>query len=237
MLDASTGTPDTRGGRSRRAIVSSARARFAAHGFDETTLGDVAADAGVSGPTVTFHFGSKLGLLAAVIDDYYEQLLPRLDAAIDAPSAPTERLAAFARFWLEAIDGDFALFGVFAAHGWMRETTTETGVAMRRNNTQITRRFERLVDDLKAEGSLRADVSTRLVRDAFFGTAEHVLRGQLHSSRPLDHRHAAEQVLGLVLHGAAARPRTATDEDRLRSVERKLDLLLSRRPAADEGSA
>lgn len=223
-----TREPSTRGDRTRRAILDAARRRLMERGFEDTTLGDVAAAAGVSGPTVAFHFGSKIGLLAAVVDDYYDDLLARVEPVIDAPSSPIDRLAAFARFWLQAIDGDFALFGVFLGHGGFRDVASESGLAMRRNNARVTRLLERLVDDLKSDGALRADVPTRLVRDAFFGTAEHVLRGRLHTDRPLDHRRAAGQILDLVLHGAAAqRPAEEGHVDRLAAIDRKLDQLLA----------
>lgn len=226
---------DTRGDRTRRAILAAARARFAERGFEDTTLADVAAAAGVAGPTVAFHFGSKHGLLAAVIGDYYDELLSRIDALLDTPSSPAERLRAFAHFWLGEHDGAFDLYNVFASQGGWRTTLSESGLALRDNNRRITRRFERLVDDLRTDGSLRADAPTRLIRDAFFGTAEHVLRGQLHAGRPLDHERAAEEILALVLDGARARtaPR-GREVDRLTAIDRKLDLLLERPPHPGE---
>jgi AcrR family transcriptional regulator len=227
----------TRGDRTRHAILAAARARFAADGFEETTLAGVAADAGVAGPTVAFHFGSKMGLLRAVVDDYYEDLVRRGEAVIDGPTSPMGRLVAFARFWLRAIDGDFDLFGVFFGHGGFRDIDSETGDALRRNNARVTRLFERLVDDLKADGTLREDVSTRLVRDGFFGTAEHVLRGRLHGRRRLDHRRAADDILELVLRGAAAAPPHATAPDRLAAIETRLDTLLSRAAPAPVSGA
>lgn len=220
-------TAGTRGDRTRRAIVAAARERFTANGFEDTTLGDVAADAGVSGPTVAFHFGSKLGLLTAVINGYYDDLIGRVEAVIDEPSSPMDRLVAFARFWLRAIDGDFDLFGVFIGQGGIRGVASESGAALRANNARVTRLFERLIEDLKADGTLRADVPTRLVRDAFFGTAEHVLRGQLHTVRSLDHRRAADRILDLVLHGAAAPAKAPPAGDtRLIAIEQKLDRVL-----------
>lgn len=230
----------TRGDRTRRAIVAAARERFAARGFEDTTLGDVAADAGVSGPTVAFHFGSKAGLLTAVITEFYDGLIDRVEDAIDAPTSPAARLDAFARTWLRELDGSFALFGVFAAHGGLRATDSESGVALRDNNRRITRLFERLVDDLKAEGTLRDDVSTRLLRDAFFGTAEHVLRAQVHTSRRLDHDRLADEILDLLLGGAGRTTRAAQDDTRLAAIDRKLDRLLAQsgaEPSPDPGES
>src|SRR5690349_5136738 len=52
----------------RRAMVAAARDRFLAEGYAATTLAEVAADAGVSVPTVYKAFGNKGGLLKAVFD-------------------------------------------------------------------------------------------------------------------------------------------------------------------------
>lgn len=228
VRDASTA--ETRGARTRRAIVVAATRRFARDGFEETTLVDVAADAGVSGPTVAFHFGSKSGLLVAVINAHYEGLMAQIDEVINAPSSPAERLVAFARYWVRPWDND--LYGVFVAYGGWRLTDSESGVALRENNRRLTRVFERLVDDLKADGTLRADVPTHLVRDAFFGTVEHVQRGHLHARRPFDSDRVADQILDLILRGARPAPAVAVTDERpaLATIDRKLDLLLARLP-------
>ncbi|MFM9014705.1 MAG: TetR/AcrR family transcriptional regulator, partial [Gemmatimonadota bacterium] len=89
---------ETRGDRTRAAIVQAATERFAARGFDATTLADVAADAGVSGPSVAFHFGNKDGLLAAVMDQYFAALLVGVEEAASSPGSPRERLQAFMEF-------------------------------------------------------------------------------------------------------------------------------------------
>jgi AcrR family transcriptional regulator len=52
----------------RRRIVEAAAALFAEHWWDEVTLARIAADAGVSHQTVLNHFGSKDGVLAALIE-------------------------------------------------------------------------------------------------------------------------------------------------------------------------
>ena len=50
----------------RSAVVDAARSRFLAHGFTDTTMSEVAADAGVSVESVYKWFGTKAGLLKAV---------------------------------------------------------------------------------------------------------------------------------------------------------------------------
>jgi AcrR family transcriptional regulator len=55
--------------RTRRAIVLAANELFATRGYGGTSLGEVAAAAGVARPTVTAAFGSKPALLRQVLDE------------------------------------------------------------------------------------------------------------------------------------------------------------------------
>jgi AcrR family transcriptional regulator len=68
-----TGSPDT-----REAILAAARQRFAAHGYDATTLRAVAEQAGVDAALPSYYFGSKADLFAA---------------ALELPVSPTTALA------------------------------------------------------------------------------------------------------------------------------------------------
>src|SRR5919205_3993084 len=52
----------------REAIVAAAKTRFEAGGWVATTMAAVAADARVSAKTIEATFGTKAGLLAAVVD-------------------------------------------------------------------------------------------------------------------------------------------------------------------------
>src|SRR6516225_1423420 len=52
----------------RAATLAAARARFLDHGYAATTIGQIAADAGVSVETVYKAFANKAGLLKAIFD-------------------------------------------------------------------------------------------------------------------------------------------------------------------------
>ncbi len=55
--------------RRRDEIISVARSLFAEQGIDATTMADIAAAAGISAPTVFSYFGSKDGVLIALINE------------------------------------------------------------------------------------------------------------------------------------------------------------------------
>ncbi|MCU4185150.1 TetR family transcriptional regulator [Acidiferrimicrobium sp. IK] len=69
--------PGARSERSRQAILDAARARFAAEGYERTTVRAVAADAGIDASMVMRYYGSKEGLFAAAAD--IDLRLPDLD--------------------------------------------------------------------------------------------------------------------------------------------------------------
>ncbi len=220
----------TKGERTRAAVLAAARARFASEGFDGATVASIASDAGVSEPTVAFHFGSKAGLLVAVIRDYYDDLLDALDAVIDPAAPPEQRLRDFARWWLHHNAENLSLLSVFGRQG-RRSPRDEVVDTFLDANRRVTRVFDRLVEDLKHAGVLRPDVTTRIVRDAFFGTTEHLMLGRALTGRPDDLARAAEELVDLLFDGAATRsavddgPVTRAD---LRRLERRLDDALER---------
>jgi AcrR family transcriptional regulator len=92
-----------RGRRRREAIVDAATALFDAHGFHATSMDDIGAAAGISGPGLYRHVGSKDDLLIAVLDRLWDRLRPAVDRAVEVE--PTEALrglvAAHARLAVE----------------------------------------------------------------------------------------------------------------------------------------
>jgi TetR/AcrR family transcriptional regulator len=75
-------------------VLVAARAAFAEHGFHGTRLQDVAAAAGLRHPTLLYHFGSKEGLYAAVIDDAFADWAAETERAISTGLRGFEQVAA-----------------------------------------------------------------------------------------------------------------------------------------------
>lgn len=63
------GLRDRKKARRREEIIAAARDLFARQGIDATTMAEIAAAAGISPPTVFTYFGSKDGILIALIDE------------------------------------------------------------------------------------------------------------------------------------------------------------------------
>ncbi|MEV4176261.1 TetR family transcriptional regulator [Nonomuraea sp. NPDC049709] len=76
---------DERTQESRRLLVSAAAELFAEKGYRQTSFVDIADKAGISRGSIPWHFGNKLGLLEAVIDDQLQAVLTRFGAPADDP--------------------------------------------------------------------------------------------------------------------------------------------------------
>jgi AcrR family transcriptional regulator len=77
--------PTDRGRRRREAVVDAAAELFLERGFHGTSMDDLGAAAGISGPGLYRHVASKDDLLMAVLDRLWAGLEPALDRAAGLP--------------------------------------------------------------------------------------------------------------------------------------------------------
>ena len=66
----------------RNRIVSSAKNLFKKHGYEKTTIEGIAEAAGVSGVTVHNYYGTKAGVLLALVIENDKQLIGRLEESL-----------------------------------------------------------------------------------------------------------------------------------------------------------
>ena len=86
-------TPNRRGVKSRELVLDAAERVMAEHGFEAATLARVVAEAGIPMSSVYHYFGSKDGILLAVMErgaDRFFADLPDLDRR---PGRPAQHLA------------------------------------------------------------------------------------------------------------------------------------------------
>src|SRR3954447_824295 len=96
-------------------ILEAARGEFAQHGFS-ARLQDIAERAGLTHPTLLYHFGSKERLYAAVIEDAMHDWAEMTDLAVSAAPVGFDRVAALVAAGMEffATHADFVVI-------WRRE--------------------------------------------------------------------------------------------------------------------
>src|ERR1700750_785213 len=147
---------------SQARILTAARNEFAQRGFPAARLQDIAERAGLTHPTLLYHFGSKERLYAAVIEQAMQDWAAMTDAAVAAAPRGFERVAALVDAGLEFFAGhhDFVVI-------WRREAI-EGGGPLEAAVAEPLRPFwDRAVAFLRGEvtaGRLRAHDPVELMQ-------------------------------------------------------------------------
>lgn len=90
VIDAPQGTSTER-------ILSTSLDLFAMKGYDATAVREICEAAGITKPTLYHFFGSKEGVLHALVQTGFEQYRSIVDASMESPGLFKERVKIFAR--------------------------------------------------------------------------------------------------------------------------------------------
>jgi AcrR family transcriptional regulator len=93
----------------RDRLLTAAQAVFLEHGFENTTVQMIDAQADANIAAVNYHYGSKADLYAACIARHLEDSVSRMPTLDDRPGAPFEQLEAFVRWFFTRYHEDSLL--------------------------------------------------------------------------------------------------------------------------------
>ncbi|MGA9754983.1 MAG: TetR/AcrR family transcriptional regulator [Desulfobaccales bacterium] len=133
-----------------REILAAARRLLYQRGLEVMTMEEIAASAGVAKGTLYLYFQSKDDLIQALITQVGENILQDVDAALQAPGTPPEKLVRMVSVLLEYLNRDRLLFPIYARELLRGEQEAREG--FRRDYQELEERFVTLVTGLFAEG-------------------------------------------------------------------------------------
>ena len=159
----------------RDEILGVARELFARHGYAATSMRDIADADGIKASSLYSHFRSKAEILLLVVTPVTEELARAQDAVLAAPGPGLERLRAMAGAVLRVcVEHDQAVS--ILHYSWPQIRTSDELSALVATNAEIFARWQRVIADGVADGSVRADVdavvAARLVTSALQGIAD-----------------------------------------------------------------
>ena len=143
-----------RGKKTQAEVLDIAWALISEQGAD-VSLSKIASAAGISRQTVYLHFGTRGGLLVALVrraDERFE-IKQQFDAALEIPD-PKERLTATLRAWLGFVP---KIYPVAKDLIRLRDTDPEAAGAWEDRMTDLRAWLKILMQSLAAEGRLKPD--------------------------------------------------------------------------------
>ncbi|MFZ5449576.1 MAG: TetR/AcrR family transcriptional regulator [Thermodesulfobacteriota bacterium] len=97
-----------------REILAAARKLLEQRGLEALTMEEIAASAGVAKGTLYLYFQSKDELILALLSQVGENILRDVEAALQAPGTPPEKLTRMVEVLLDYLDRERLLFPIYA---------------------------------------------------------------------------------------------------------------------------
>jgi TetR/AcrR family transcriptional regulator, fatty acid metabolism regulator protein len=165
----------------RDAILRAAIDVFAARGFFNAQVADVAREAGVAAGTVYLYFHGKDDLLISIFERTMKAAVAAGRESLAATADPIERLRTIARLHLDRLGSDRRLAVVFQVE--LRQSTK----FMERFSTTHLRDYLGIIRDViadgQARGQFRPGINPTLAAKLFFGALDEMATNWILSRR------------------------------------------------------
>jgi len=166
---------------SRERIILAAKHLFAHNGYENTSTVAIAREAGTSESQLMKHFGSKQGLLAAILDRGWAGIIQRVQG-LERATMPAERLLGMLDAIVLEMEHDQELKELMTLEA-RRVRKDSRDVLMSRGYRQFTELFDGLLSEMRGLEQIRRDVNLEAVRAALIGMVESLVRDQVIARR------------------------------------------------------
>lgn len=164
-----------RSARTRERILIAAVEVFARRGFHGARVADIAEQAGIAYGLVYHHFRNKDDILAAIFNERWGRHVDYLRELVDESASFRDKLERLVHFWIETYRTEPHLITVL-----INEITRSYEFLESHDIQTMLVAFdsvERLIEQGRDSGELRADVDARFAAYAVLGVAEMILSG------------------------------------------------------------
>jgi TetR/AcrR family transcriptional regulator, fatty acid metabolism regulator protein len=183
----------------RDAILRAAIETFAARGFFNAQVADVARSAGVAAGTVYLYFRGKDDLLISIFERTMTEAIAAGRKSVAGKRGAVERLREIARLHFERMGRDRNLAVVFQVE--LRQSTK----FMERFSATYLRQYLGIIRDViaegQAEGAFRSGVNPTLAAKMFFGALDEMATNWMLSKRTYSLAAQADEVVDLFVGG------------------------------------
>ena len=205
-----------RTGRRRDDILLAAAEVFVERGFDAATTREIGERAGLLSGSLYHHFETKEEMLFALVRDVYSGILASLESMQAAPGSGADRLRLLVEIDVRHLIGNLART-TLSLHEF-RSLTEEHRAVIADAEARYAAAVTELIEEGRADGSIRPDADPKLARMVVLGAANWVYRWY-RADGEHDTESIAATIASLAVDGLAARTNTRRgSEERVASV-------------------
>jgi AcrR family transcriptional regulator len=195
-----------------REILDAARRVLLGRGPETATMEEIAATAGVAKGTVYLYFPSKDELIQALITQVGENMLADIEAVVQTPGAPPDKIQKVAALLLDYLMRERALFPAYARDLLRGGRNTAKGYWHRLQ--EMEEKFVNLVTRLFAEGIEAGQfipANPRLLTFLLRGMVRAVGYYQMSEGQEAAVKEAMPVLLNLLSSGLTRQPQSSTE--------------------------
>jgi TetR/AcrR family transcriptional regulator, fatty acid metabolism regulator protein len=182
-----------------RSILDAARRVLVEKGLHEASMSDIARDAGVSDGLLYRYFDNKRALLDAVLKEFYEGLLARLEDQVLRHDSFEGQFRRLVELHLTTFIEDPGLCRLFISE--VRVASNYRGSETQVLNRRYTKVLLRVMERAEKERRIRPGIDLTLFRDLVFGGIEHLAWRHVNGGRRLKVAEDAAVISTILLDG------------------------------------
>ncbi len=182
-----------------RSLLEAATRVFVEKGLHDASMSDIAREAAVSDGLLYRYFENKRALLDAVLREFYEGLLARLESEVFRHKRFEDQLRRLIELHLLTFVEDAGLCRLFISE--VRVASNYRGSETQALNRRYTKVLMRIMEAASKERRLQAGLDLTLFRDLMFGGIEHLAWRHVNGGRRLNVVEDAKVICGILLDG------------------------------------
>ena len=180
-------------------ILEAAIKVFARHGFHQSTVAQIAKEAGVADGTIYLYFKNKDDILVQFFNYKTKQVFDRFRAEVDRADSSLDKLSDLIRMHLEEFQRDRDMAVVYQVETHQNSRLAEAQI---KEMSQMYRDIiSEIVEQGQQEGAIRKDLYVGLVKRFIIGAVDEVINTWLHSDDEYDLVSMAGPLVELFVRG------------------------------------
>ena len=190
-------------------ILDAAIKVFAEQGFHQSTISQIARQAGVADGTIYLYFKNKDDILVHFFNSKTRLVFGRFREAVRKADGAVGKLRALVQRHLEEFQADIHMAALYQA--WTHQVQRAAEPQIKEMAKMYLDIISEIVELGQQEGSLRKDLYLGLVKRFILGAVDEVINTWLHAGGRYDLTSMADPLVDLFISGIGARPLVAPE--------------------------